>query len=241
MLKIANQTHYYKQEACELVKRVQNYAAHQDFLLQIEDNEISLSSEINQQKTRFAYSFLDPKLHKRADQKNQLLLKACNNKKREIHSVVDLTAGWGRDSFILATHGQQVRMVEQNTLIYSCLDYLLKTAQQEEDNAVYQRLSISHQNSLDFLKTQDPGVIDCFYIDPMFPSHKSTARPSKELQILQLLTENQDILELFEQALNCARCRVVVKRPLHAPTLTEIKPDIVYKEKTIRFDVYLIH
>jgi hypothetical protein len=32
---------------------------------------------------------------------------------------------------------------------------------------------------------------------------------------------------------------VVVKRPAKADRLTALKPDIVYREKTIRFDVYL--
>lgn len=239
MLKIANQTHYHKLAARELVERVRNYRVEQDFQLRIEDTLVTICCEINRQKACFSHSFLNPELLKRASQKNQSLLKACNNKKRDIKTVIDLTAGWGKDSFILATHGQSITMIEQDLLIYSCLDYLLYISRKESDNSLYQRLSIRHQNSVDFLSELEQDIVDCFYLDPMFPAHKSTARPSKDLQILQLLTDNQNIIELFELALNVARYRVVVKRPLHAPALNERKPDIVYKEKTIRFDVYL--
>ena len=56
---------------------------------------------------------------------------------------------------------------------------------------------------------------------------------------MQALTTNLDIESGFELALQKARKRVVVKRPAKAPALTAVQPDIVYREKTIRFDVYL--
>lgn len=59
------------------------------------------------------------------------------------------------------------------------------------------------------------------------------------MQILQRLTDNHGIELVFELALAKAQKRVVVKRPAKAGNLAGIKPDIVYREKTIRFDVYL--
>ncbi|MCP4283565.1 MAG: class I SAM-dependent methyltransferase, partial [Gammaproteobacteria bacterium] len=73
----------------------------------------------------------------------------------------------------------------------------------------------------------------------MFPTHKSSAKPAKEMQVLQALTDNVEIESCFDLALQKAHKRVVVKRPAKAATLTALKPDIVYREKTIRFDVYL--
>lgn len=86
---------------------------------------------------------------------------------------------------------------------------------------------------------ETPVDLDCIYLDPMFPSHKSSAKPAKEMQILQRLTDNRGIESVFELALAKAQKRVVVKRPAKAGNLAGIKPDIVYREKTIRFDVYL--
>ncbi len=64
-------------------------------------------------------------------------------------------------------------------------------------------------------------------------------QPGKEMQILQALTDNRDIETCFELALQKARKRVVVKRPARAAPISGTKPDLVYREKTIRFDVYL--
>lgn len=239
MLKIANHCHYHKKLAHELILAVKDYPCDEEFLLRIEDDSLSLCSRLRNQDSCFTHSFVEPRLLRRASQKNQALLKACNNKKGEIHSVLDLTAGWGKDSFMLASHGQSVTMIEQNPLIASCLNYLVSTAQHDREDELYHRLAVINGDSTEYLSSKNPGVADCLYLDPMFPAHKSSAKPSKELQMLQILTRNRHIEELLELAIAKAGFRVVVKRPIHAPTLSDRKPDIEYREKTIRFDVYL--
>jgi 16S rRNA (guanine1516-N2)-methyltransferase len=239
MLKLANQTLYHKAQARQLVEQLSGYSTDKDFVLTINDEEIILCSSIHQQKTCYSHSFVNTRLITRARQKNQALLKACNNKKKQLLRVLDLTAGWGRDSFILASHGQHIILVESHPLLAACIEYLLQIAAKDSGDEIFQRMSIRHRNSYDFLKQQTLSTADCIYLDPMFPAHKSSARPTKDLQLLQLLTVNQNIPELFELALHQSAARVVVKRPLHAPVLNDRQPDIVYREKTIRFDVYL--
>ncbi|MCP4188549.1 MAG: class I SAM-dependent methyltransferase, partial [Gammaproteobacteria bacterium] len=73
----------------------------------------------------------------------------------------------------------------------------------------------------------------------MFPTHKSTAKPGKEMQLLQKLTNNLDIEACFELALLKADNRVVVKRPAKSRPFASRPADLTYREKTIRFDVYL--
>ena len=105
-----------------------------------------------------------------------------------------------------------------------------------------QRLQLIETNARDFLAGLEPGHgFDCIYLDPMFPAHKSGAKPGKEMQILQALTVNVDVDRCFELALAQADHRVVVKRPARAPRLDARKPDLVVREKTVRFDVYLTH
>lgn len=239
MLKISNQTNYHKLDARHLIEKIKPFSLVQDMVLNINDFEVSLCSIIQQQKTCYTHSFTLPKLIRRAQQKNQALIKACNNKKRQIRSVYDFTAGWGKDSFMLAYQGQQVLMIEQNILLSACLEYLLEIASKQHDKDCYQRMQVIHQNSLEFISSAHSKTPDCVYLDPMFPPHKSSAKPSKDLQLLQLLTENQDVEALFDKSLEFATHRVVVKRPVHAPALTQIKPDLVLREKTIRFDVYI--
>lgn len=189
----------------------------------------------------FHHSFVSGPLARRARQSNQALLKACNNKTRSIDKILDLTAGWGADSLILANHGQQVTMLEQNSLVFAVLACSRETLAQDPAGAgIARRMSLENVEAGEYLRGLDKAhEFDCIYLDPMFPAHKSSAKPAKEMQILQHLTDNREIESMFDLALQKARKRVVVKRPAKASNLTEVEPDIVYREKTIRFDVYL--
>ncbi len=188
---------------------------------------------------QYLHSFVKGPIERRASQTNQALLKACNNKARSIHQVLDLTAGWGADAFVLATQGQQVTLLEKNVAIASCVDYSLSILAQSH-HPTANRLELRHCDATDFLNQLSANHgFDCIYIDPMFPAHKSSAKPAKEMQILQALTDNQAIDLMFELALQKAVKRVVIKRPLKAVPLGEATVDLVYRERSVRFDIYL--
>ena len=187
------------------------------------------------------HSFLDQNFLNRLIQPNQLLLKACSNKQRSIKTVLDLTGGWGMDSVMIAHSGRFVTMLEQNRLIYAITTHSLQcaTAHSRLTQAV-RRIKTLNTTARDFLvKNEGTGEFDCIYLDPMFPSHKSSAKPSKEMQLLQHMTSNVDIELTFSLALKQANNRVVMKRPLKSSPFCDRQPDIVYREKKIRFDVYL--
>jgi 16S rRNA (guanine1516-N2)-methyltransferase len=200
---------------------------------------VNIKSKLTQ--LGFTHSFISGPFVLRARQPNQALLKACNNKKSNIENLLDLTAGWGVDSLTLAYHGQRVTLLEQHPLVFAIVAYSLdRLAHDGKGGAIAQRLVIQQINANDYMRAlETEHGFDCIYLDPMFPVHKSTAKPGKELQILQAMTENLDIDIAFATALQNARKRVVVKRPAKAATLSAAKPDLVYREKTIRFDVYL--
>ena len=189
----------------------------------------------------FNHNFTEQKLfYQRISASNQALLQACSNQRHNIHKILDLTAGWGIDSFILAQHGKQVTMLEQNSLIHSVISRsLLNASNISRTKAAAQRIVLELGNSIDYLQTIARGKYDCIYLDPMFPQHKSNAKPGKEMQLLQKLTENLDIDACFDLALQKAGNRVVVKRPVRASPISLLKPDLSYREKTIRFDIYL--
>lgn len=203
---------------------------------------VRITFKDSKQSLSFDHSFHNNALfYQRIEPANQAILKACSNKQRSINTVLDLTAGWGIDSFILAQHGKQVTMLEQNSLITSILSTSLdNAAKHSRTKQAVDRMTLKTGNSLDYLRSLEnkPGF-DCIYIDPMFPQRKSGARPAKEMQLLQKLTDNLDMVSCFEQALQKATNRVVVKRPAKAGTLTSRKPDLSYKEKSVRFDIYL--
>lgn len=187
------------------------------------------------------HSFLDQKFIKRLLQPNQLLLKACSNKQRSIKSVLDLTGGWGMDSFMIAHNGRSVTMLEQNRLIYAITAHSLKCVEMHPKlSQTVNRIKSLNETSSQFLADHErSNQFDCIYLDPMFPSHKSSAKPSKEMQLLQQMTSNVDIESTFALALKQAKNRVVMKRPLKSPPFSDRQPDLVYREKTVRFDIYL--
>ena len=81
---------------------------------------------------------------------------------------------------------------------------------------------------------------DVIYIDPMYPHSNKSALVKKEMRILrQVVGDDHNNAELLTIALQHASYRIVVKRPIHAPTLTELTPDFDYKGKKSRFDIYL--
>jgi len=190
---------------------------------------------------RYKHSYLDHHFFKRAQQSRQGLVKACNNKQRNISTVLDLTGGWGMDSFILACHGHIVTTIEQNELVHMISAYSLKCARAMKKSAMAaNRIEMIRGNSLDYLNNPvNLGRFDCIYLDPMFPEHKSSAKSTGGLQILQMLSENLDIQACFELALAQASKRVVVKSPAKSAILFDHKPNLVWREKTVRFDIYL--
>ncbi len=131
-------------------------------------------------------------------------------------------------------------MLEQNPLIHSVISRsLLNAGEVTRTRAATQRIVLRLSNSIDYLRALGRGEFDCIYLDPMFPEHKSSAKPGKEMQLLQKLTENLDIGACFELALQKSGNRVVVKRPVRATPVSSLKPDLNYREKSIRFDIYL--
>jgi len=209
--------------------------------LQLDPDTRGVTVRLASPQLDWYHSFVTGALARRARQADQALLRACNNKQRNIASVLDLTAGWGADSLTLARHGQRVRLLEQNSLLAGILDYSLSClAASGDSHDTAARMRVDCANSAEFLQAlESSDAFDCIYLDPMFPAHKSNARPAKEMQILQALTGNSDIEQCLELALARARRRVVVKRPARAQELHESKPDIVYRENSVRFDVYL--
>lgn len=83
-----------------------------------------------------------------------------------------------------------------------------------------------------------PAVV---YLDPMYPHRSKSALVKKEMRILRILVgDDEDSAKLLTSALQVANKRVVVKRPAYAPPLTGLEPNLVFKTKNNRFDVYLI-
>ena len=182
--------------------------------------------------------------HRRQSGGGELLLKALGVTTNSTISVLDATAGLGRDAFVIASHGATVTLLEQCSIVFLLLDRAITTGKaigSDVEQQVLNRMHLLSNNSIDYFSYHSADVV---YLDPMFPVRKKSALVKKEMRILQKLLPHIDDNEtqakaLFEAGYNAAIYRVVVKRPLKAPLLSDKKkPAFQLKGKSVRFDVY---
>ncbi len=184
---------------------------------------------------------------KRAHHKNELLARACQTERQP--QIVDATAGLGHDGLLLAMLGASVVLVERHPVLFALLKDAHHTASQcAELASVMQRINLVHDDAAHYLaqQVQQESVVDVVYLDPMFPKggHKQVkkqAQVKKEMQILHELLPDNGAMDLGENLLPLARqigIRVIVKRPRHAPTLTNDIPHNQWLGDACRFDGY---
>lgn len=170
--------------------------------------------------------------------RSELIARAVGIKGQYFPKVLDATAGLGIDAMVLASLGCQVTMIERSPIVGALLQDGLKRAGLKLPKLV-QHLSLHLMDAQEFLKTT-PDSFDVIYLDPMFPARIKSSLVKKEMRIVkELVGEDGDILELFASAKQHAIKRIVVKRARFSPCLEEQEPDIVFKGKSSRFDVYL--
>ena len=171
----------------------------------------------------------------------EAISKAVGIKKGHRPNVVDATAGWGRDAFVLATLGCRVHMIERSKMVAKLLEDGLGRAKQDE------KIGILIKNNLSLIcgegqkeLRQTPFEPEVIYLDPMFPHKEKSALVKKEMRILQeVVGPDDDANALLTLALTIATNRVVVKRPSYEGFLAELKPHTSIKTKKHRFDIYL--
>jgi 16S rRNA (guanine1516-N2)-methyltransferase len=190
--------------------------------------------------------------------KNQTMAKAVRLNKSPLPTILDATAGLGKDAFIFASLGAEVILMERSPIAAALLSDGLQRASLVEDiREIIARMSfvfgdarelVSETNdttetSQIVLKEQKSPVIktpDVIYLDPMFPHRKKSAQVKKEMLAFQnIIGADSDSHELLDTCRQLAKNRVVVKRPIKAAWLADIKPTLCLKMKKHRFDIYL--
>ena len=161
--------------------------------------------------------------------------------------VLDMTAGLGRDGFVLGTLGATLQMFERHPVVCALLQDGLDRAQKQavtdrELAEILARISVFGLDGKDYLEQlTEESCPDVIYLDPMFPMREKSSKVKKEMQLFhQLVGMDMDATELLPLALSRVRYRVVVKRPTYAPFLAESKPSYSLKGKSTRFDIYSV-
>jgi 16S rRNA (guanine1516-N2)-methyltransferase len=177
---------------------------------------------------------------RRGGERGHPLLRAAGIKKGHVPSIVDATAGLGRDAFLLASAGADVTLIERSAEVHGLLkEALARAAAESTDLAeVVSRMTLIHGDARELLLELKPDVI---IVDPMHPSRRNTALVKKEMrQLSAIVGADEDADELMEVALASARERVVLKWPLRAaPLLDAPKPSHQFAGKTVRYEVFV--
>jgi 16S rRNA (guanine1516-N2)-methyltransferase len=155
--------------------------------------------------------------------------------------VIDATAGLGRDSFLLASLGAQVTMIERSPKMYALLQDGLERAAigGGEVTEIINRMTLLHGDAKDLLPTLDGEAI---LIDPMHPPRNKSALVKRELrQVRDIVGTDDDAADLVRTALDAAKQRVVLKWPAKADPINGVRAcSHQILGKSTRYDVFMI-
>ncbi|WP_374578607.1 class I SAM-dependent methyltransferase [Phenylobacterium sp.] len=178
--------------------------------------------------------------HRFGGGRGQDLPRAAGFAKGFTPTIVDATAGLGRDAFLLASLGAEVTLIERSPHVHARLAEAIAAARQA-DPATAQaagRMTLLLGDARELLPTLSPDVVT---VDPMHPERSSSALVKKDMRTLRdLVGTDPDQAELMNAALACARRRVVLKWPRKAPPMSGLpSPSHQIVGKTLRYDVFM--
>ncbi|MBF0176141.1 MAG: class I SAM-dependent methyltransferase [Magnetococcales bacterium] len=160
-------------------------------------------------------------------------------------TILDATAGLGRDAYALALLGCKVTMMERSPIVAALLWDGLERALREPLIAplVERNLIFVPGNAVSVMQTGGDDAVrpDVVYLDPMHPPRTKSALVRKEMRHLRVIVgDDMDSQDLLTAALGYARRRVVLKRPRRAEWLSPQHPSYIVSGRTVRYEVYLI-
>ncbi|MBA4696192.1 MAG: class I SAM-dependent methyltransferase [Legionella sp.] len=196
-------------------------------------------------------SFIEefPHLNKVA---NAGIIRAC--RPRPGLKILDATAGWGKDAFLLARFGADLTLLERHPVMACLLEHALEEYQQwnVENNHSALNISLYNQDAVYYLERLSSDCYpDIIYLDPMHPTRKKAALVKNKMQVLQKLIFNtktgmdhlaclegtEEIRNLIQLARQKVTDCVIVKWPQRS--LAVLPPHSSTPGKTVRFDRYM--
>jgi len=173
--------------------------------------------------------------------RGQDLPKAMGLREGKTPMIIDATAGLGRDSFLLASLGAQVTLIERSEKMHSLLVQGMERAAKEggQFREIIDRMTLLKGDALDLIPELNGEAI---LIDPMHPERKKSALVKQELrQVREIVGTDDDAADLVRLAIKHARKRVVLKWPTKAAPIEGVQKcthQII--GKTTRYDVFMV-
>jgi 16S rRNA (guanine1516-N2)-methyltransferase len=169
---------------------------------------------------------------KRSSLQKELLARAIGVKGPFRPKVLDLSAGLLGDTLLFLSFGCEVVALERHPVIA----FLIQSALARASHPALKKLTFIPQDASQFLNSTWEG--DVIFYDPMFEDPNQKASPRKEMRIFRnMVGEDSDGREVFEQALKKYPKRLVVKRPKHSQALSPVEA-VNFTGKATRYDVY---
>jgi len=153
-------------------------------------------------------------------------------------NILDATAGLGRDAYVLAALGCEVRLYERHPVVHQLLkDGLLRALATGASDIV----ATVERMLLQFGEADWRAEADVIYLDPMFPERQKSSLVKKDMRVFKdIVGDDSDSDSLLQKALTAPVKRVVVKRPKQAPFLGGGTPTLQLQGKSGRFDIYTL-
>lgn len=203
------------------------------FTLTYQDQKLSVLFE--NQKPIFV-DFEDPKIISQIKKTNRksLFAKALGLKQNQGH-LIDLTAGFGKDSFVMSKYFDTVTWVERNPIVYLLLqDGLERLKIKNPQHAAKFNLCFSEASF--FLKSLKSDSNAVLYFDFMFADKK--AKSNKDMVFLKHVTSNDPAVDLNE-VLTAATTKTSHRTVLKAKSYHEsLSPKQIYTGPTIKYFVF---
>lgn len=235
----------YQQQALLLASKLNlSSTGEADFALQVGDGGLQLQCLTEKNIGALQVDFVAGAVaHRRkfGGGKGQLIAKAVGVQAGVLPTVLDATAGLGKDAFVLATLGCDVTLIERQPIIAVLLaDGLRRGLMDVEVAPIIQRMQLIEGNAIELMQQWQQQIPQVIYLDPMFPHRDKSALVKKEMRLFRALAgDDLDASKLLATALALASHRVVVKRPRKAPMIEGIKPSYSLEGKTSRYDIYV--
>ena len=170
----------------------------------------------------------------------QMIAKAVGIQPGVRPTVLDATAGLGKDAFVLAEIGCEVTLIERQPVIAALLaDGLQRAAGDPGVQPIIARMTLIDGDAISAMLSWTAGIPEVIYLDPMFPHRDKSALVKKEMRVFRdIVGADDDAPALLAAALALASHRVVVKRPRKAPAVAGPHPGFALEGKSSRYDIY---
>ncbi|UWQ94252.1 class I SAM-dependent methyltransferase [Rhodobacteraceae bacterium M385] len=173
--------------------------------------------------------------------RGQDLPKAMGLRGGKTPTIIDATAGMGRDAFLLASLGAQVTLIERSEKMHSLLAQGMERAISAggQMREIIDRMTLLKGDALDLIPDLSGEAI---LIDPMHPERKNSALVKQELrQVREIVGADEDAGDLVRLAIKHASKRVVLKWPAKADPIAGV-PKCSHQiiGKTTRYDVFMV-